>query len=133
MPATNWMTPWLTSLGLQETQEPLSGDVSQWFRIFSPTISVNGAGEPALEGSIVRDVATYGAQLGPLTEIVLALAAGTPPSADAVTELQDIQRRVDAKKREYRTGAVARARSALDKLKETDPSSLASLLKDFTA
>ena len=70
--------------------QPLSGDVSQWLRIFSPTVTVNGRGDPDLEGEIVRDVATYGAQLGPLTAIVLALAEGTEVPPDALTKLREI-------------------------------------------
>ena len=41
---------------------------------FSPTINVNGRGDPELEGAIVRDVATYGSQIGQLTALVLAMA-----------------------------------------------------------
>ena len=66
---------------------PLSGDVSQWFKIFSPTVTVNGRGEPELEARIVRDVATYGAQLGPLTQVVLAMAGGAAPPADELDKL----------------------------------------------
>ena len=78
--------------------QPLSGDVSQWLRVFSPTVTVNGRGDPDLEGEIVRDVATYGAQLGPLTALVLALAEGTQVPADALTKLREICLEIKTKK-----------------------------------
>src|SRR5690349_13783394 len=65
----------------------LNGDVSQWFKIFSPTVTVNGRGEPELEARIVREVATYGAQLGPLTQVVLAMAGGAAPPTDELNKL----------------------------------------------
>src|SRR6476620_5519726 len=60
--------------GVSTRDQALSGDVSQWLRIFSPTVTVNGSGNPDLEGEIVRNVATYGSQLGQISAIVLALA-----------------------------------------------------------
>ncbi len=114
-----------------DRQEPLSGDVSQWFKILSPTITVTGRGEPELEAQIVRDVATYGAQLGPITDILLALASAKEPPAEALAKLREICDGIQAKKDEFRKGAHDRARRALDDLKETDPDALARLLADY--
>lgn len=113
--------------------EPLSGDVSQWFKIFSPTITVTGRGEPDLEARIVRDVATYGAQLGPITDLVLALATRREPPAEALAKLEQISRDVEAAKDEFRRGAQDRARRALADLKEHDPAALGELLTEFRA
>jgi len=113
--------------------EPLSGDVSQWFKIFSPTITVTGRGEPELEAQIVRDVATYGAQLAPITDLVLALATKQQPPAEALAKLEQICRDVQAKKDEFRRGAQDRARRALADLKEHDPDALGELLGEFRA
>jgi hypothetical protein len=41
---------------------------------FSPSLTVNYAGDPAIEDRVVTEVASYGKQLGWLNEIVLALA-----------------------------------------------------------
>ncbi len=112
-------------------QQPLSGDVSQWLRIFSPTVTVNGRGEPDLEGAIVRDVATYGAQLGPITALVLAMAEGAPPPPEALTKLREICQEIETKKDEYRRGALDRARAALTELGENDAAGLADLLAEF--
>src|SRR6478672_144851 len=110
---------------------PLSGDVSQWFKIFSPTVTVNGRGEPELEARIVRDVATYGAQLGPLTQLVLALANGQAPPADELEKLDQINHAIQDEKRDYESGVRDRARRALTELRQQDPTALAAVLDEF--
>jgi hypothetical protein len=125
--------PWFPGWGGGDRHEALSGDVSQLFRILSPTISVAGRGEPELEARIVADVATYGAQLAPITELVLALAAKQEPPADALAKLQAICAEVQAKKDEFRRSVGDRARRALDDLAEHDPGALAPLLDEYRA
>jgi hypothetical protein len=125
-----WM-PWWPGGGDFAQQQPLSGDVSQWLRFFSPTVTVNGRGQPDLEGEIVRDVATYGAQLGPITTLVLALAEGAAPPPEALTKLREICQEIEAKKDDYRRGAHDRARAALTELGENDAAGLAELLAEF--
>jgi len=131
--ASNPWAPWLAAWTGAPQEQPLSGDVSQWLRVFSPTVTVNGRGDPGLEAEIVRDVATYGAQLGPLSAVVLALAEGTAPPDEAVTKLRDICREVQAKKDAYRLGAAERAREALQELADSDPAGLAGVLAEFAA
>jgi len=109
----------------------ISGDVSQWLRFFSPTVNVNGRGDPELEGEIVRDVATYGAQLAPLTALVLAMAQGSAPPEDALIKLQQICQDIEATKQQYRKGVVERARRALAELKEHDGDALPAVLAEF--
>ena len=133
--AQNWMTPWLNMWpGAQSsTEAPLSGDVSQWFRLFSPTI-VNGEGDPALEREIVEDVATYGKQIGEITDVVLALAARSKlPETQALAELKTSAAAVAEKKAEYRKNALEHARKAMDDLREHDPEGYALLLAGLTA
>ena len=133
----NPWAPWLTNWGVSDptaaTHQPLSGDVSQWLRVFSPTVTVNGRGEPGLEGEIVRDVATYGAQLAPLTALVLALIDNDPPPPEALAKLREICAEIEAKKLDYRKGALGRARDALQELGESDPEGLAAVIRDFGA
>ena len=85
-----------------------------------------------LESQIVRDVATYGAQLGPLSAIALALSKGEPAPADALGKLQDICREIEQKKQAYRQGAAQRAREALTDLAEQDPTALTAVLAELT-
>jgi len=130
MTASPW-APFLPFFGIPDQRQPLSGDVSQWLRFFSPTVNVNGRGDPALEGEIVRDVATYGAQLGPLTAIVLALAEDKTAPPEALGKLKQICKEIQAKKEAYEAGAVDRARKALTELKKDDPAALTGLLEEF--
>lgn len=84
-----------------------------------------------MEGEIVRDVATYGAQLAPLTAIVLALAENRKAPPEALAKLTEICREVQVKKEAYEAGAVDRARRALADLKKDDPAALTDLLEEF--
>jgi|SRR5690349_9608467 hypothetical protein len=110
---------------------PLSGDVSQWFKIFSPTVTVTGRGDPELEGRIVRDVATYGAQLGPITQLVLAMAKQQALPADQLAKLDSINQAIQQEKQEYDRGVRDRARRALTDLQKQDPAGLAAVLGEF--
>lgn len=127
---SNPYAAWFPGWGA-ERSAPLGGDVSQWFKIFSPTFTVNGRGEPELEARIVRDVATYGAQLGPLTQLVLALATGQAPPADELAKLDKINRAIQDEKRDYDRGVRERARRALSDLQKQNPAALAEVIDEF--
>lgn len=76
---------------------PLSGAVNQRISApwFSPSLTVNYAGDPAIEDRVVTEVASYGTQLGWLNEIVLALANKQAVPQDTLNSLakavQDIE------------------------------------------
>ena len=127
----NW-NPWWP-WGQSNVAEPLSGDVSQWFRIFSPSITVEGRGDPDLEGRIVRDVATYGAQLGQISAIVLALADGEKAPAAELAKLRSIVADIEKFKESYKQGALDRARSAMLALSKDDPAGYGDLLESLKA
>jgi hypothetical protein len=127
----NW-NPWWP-WGQGNVAEPLSGDVSQWFRIFSPSITVEGRGDPDLEGRIVRDVATYGAQLGQISAIVLALAKGEKAPAEELKKLGEIVADIEKVKESYKQGALDRARAAMVALSKDDPAGYAELLGSLKA
>ena len=124
-----WMTPWM---GLPAF-DGNDGPVSQNFSFFSPTM-VKGEGDLKLEREIVTDVATYGKQLGELTDVVLALAAHTglamSPALDELTAIRDA---IELKKTEYRKTTLERASKALAELKEHDPAGYKLLLNGLTA
>lgn len=130
MTTSNPFAGWFPGWGADRSG-PLSGDVSQWFKVFSPTVTVNGRGEPELEARIVRDVATYGAQLGPLTQVVLSMAKGEAPPADELAKLVTINEAVQDEKRDYDRGVRDRARRALTDLRQQDPAGLAAVLDEF--
>jgi hypothetical protein len=127
----NW-NPWWP-WGQANIAEPLSGDVSQWFRIFSPSITVEGRGDPDLEGRIVRDVATYGAQLGQISAIVLALAEGKAAPTAELEKLRAIVADIEKVKGDYKQGALDRARAAMLALSKDDPAGYAALLGSLQA
>jgi hypothetical protein len=54
---------------------------------FSPALTVNYAGDPVIENRVVTEVASYGRQIGWLTEILLALAKNQPPSEETLRRL----------------------------------------------
>jgi hypothetical protein len=106
----------------------LDGNVTQdvvtsWF---SPTITVNYNGNPAIEERVVKEAASFGRQLGWLMEIVLALAknqgGGLPAEAQqALTQLTAAKVHIDKIKGDYKTNALADANDVLNYLAETSP------------
>jgi hypothetical protein len=96
------MFPWLWFWAPQ-VHLPWSGDVAQridptthwFFQGIRP-----GAGNARIEEEAF-DVASYGKQLGLLTELLLDLSRGSvgtpsPQAAEALDKLQDISRRIEA-------------------------------------
>jgi hypothetical protein len=109
---------------------PLSGDVSQRFgNMFSPTMTVNMAGNAAIEARVVQDVASYGAQIGWISEIALALAEGKTPPKDALKKLADAAKKIEAIKKDSAQSAAQQAESALERLKKQDAEAYRALLR----
>jgi hypothetical protein len=112
---------------------PLSGNVDQnmvtpWF---SPTITTNNfAGDAGVEERVVKDVASYGTQLGCLNEIVLALANKKVPSAKAMKQLAKVVEEVDEIKARQRKSGLENAVDALNALRRTQPEAYARLIQE---
>src|SRR3981189_360190 len=76
-------------------------------RWWSPTVTMNFAGNPAVEHEVTEDVASYGRQIGWLNDIVTALVATEgqhaikrPPHAGAsLRKLAGARRKIDAIKK----------------------------------
>lgn len=127
--------PWTPRFWQQLVNLPLSGAVDQTIspNWFPTTITVTGLGEPALEQRIISEVATYGKQLGELTEVVLALAESVElKHCDALQELQQIVTRIDDKKKEHESLVHKRAQLALQKLAESDPDEFSRLIATYS-
>ena len=62
---------------------PGAGGNFQSFDFWSPRVSVNFAGNPAVEREVTEDVASYGSQIGWLNDIVAALAKAAPDAVEA--------------------------------------------------
>jgi len=123
-----WL-PWMSAFARQ----PFGGDVSQaispltnWF---SPTIEFDFAGDQHIEADIVANVASYGRQLGAITDAVLALARDdtSPP----VTRLKDLAEQIEASKRRRRKSLEEDAKRSLETLRKTDLEAFLRVLQDY--
>jgi hypothetical protein len=111
---------------------PLSGDVNQRITApwFSPSLTVNYAGDPKIEDRVVTEVASYGRQLGWLSEIVLALANEKPIPEDALQKLEKAAKRIAAIKNDVQASALDAAKTALDRLEKEQPGDYEKLLRE---
>jgi hypothetical protein len=111
---------------------PLSGDVNQRITApwFSPSLTVNYAGDPAIEDRVVTEVASYGKQLGWLNEIVLALASKQAVPQETLNCLEKAVKDIEAIKKETQLSALDAANKALDRLKRDEPDAYAELLRN---
>ena len=111
---------------------PLSGDVAQhiiasWF---SPSVTVNYAGDPAVEDRVVTEVASYGKQLGWLTEIVIALARKQGIPEETLGRLEKAAKDIAAIKEQVGVSAIEAANDALDRLERHDRAQYDNLLRE---
>lgn len=111
---------------------PLSGDVNQRITApwFSPSLTVNYQGDPKIEDRVVTEVASYGKQIGWLSEIVLALAENKPPPERALHKLTDAAARIEKIKKEELGSALDQATRALDRLQKDNPAAYRGLLDE---
>jgi hypothetical protein len=111
---------------------PWSGDVAQRITApwFSPSVTVNYAGDPEVEDRVVTEVASYGKQLGWLTEITIALARRQPVPEETLVRLEKAAKDIAAIKEQVGVSAVEAANDALDRLERHDPTQYHNLLRE---
>ncbi|MET1047451.1 MAG: hypothetical protein ABWX70_12245 [Hyphomicrobium sp.] len=111
---------------------PWSGDVAQRITApwFSPSLTVNYAGDPAVEDRVVTEVASYGKQLGWLTEIAIALAKMQPVPEETLGRLEKAAKDIAVIKEQVGVSAVEAANDALDRLERHDPAQYDNLLRE---
>ena len=126
------MLPWLQS----NFNFPLSGNVNQridpdwFFGTIDPEV-----GDSEIEKEIFLKVASYGKQIGMLTEVLISIADELKLNGDSNTtlsELKDIQSKVDAIKSSKKERVKENAKIILDKLKACDPEGFKSLLREYS-
>jgi hypothetical protein len=107
-------------------------------RWWSPNITMNFAGNAAVEREVNEDVASYGRQIGWLNDIVAALAAAAPfeiagdkAAADSLSKLKEAQAKIDAIKERRKLSAYDSARAALMRLGKTDREGYRSLVSSL--
>jgi hypothetical protein len=113
-------------------RSPLSGDVNQRITApwFSPSLTVNYAGDPVVEDRVVTEVASYGRQIGWLTEIALALAKNQPPPEKTLRCLEKASEEIEAIKKEVHRSSFDAASAALDRLERDDPDAYKKLIRE---
>jgi hypothetical protein len=111
---------------------PLSGPVNQRIATswFSPTFTVNYQGNAAVEERVVTEVASYGRQIGWLSELVEALATGKPPPPDTLAQFTKAMRRIQDIKEATKSSALEDAKEALERLRREAPKELDRLLRN---
>lgn len=124
------MSPWFFFWAPQVTL-PFGGSVAQriepdtqwFFNGIAPT-----AGDPTIERKAF-DVATYGRQLGLITEVLVDLAAQTPPTTakgqKSLKRLREIQLRIEQVKEQDAIDALEQIDALLARLKKAHPERLA--------
>jgi hypothetical protein len=101
---------------------PFSGDVRQrntapWF---SSALTVNYAGDPVFVDRVVTEVASFGRQIGWLTEIALALAKHQPAPKETLESLEKASLDIEEIKKKVLRSPLDAANAALDRLKLKD-------------
>ena len=111
---------------------PLSGNVNERITApwFSPSLTVNYAGDARIEDRVVTEVASYGRQLGWLTEIAIALANKEDPPSETLRRLEKAAEDVETIKKEVHPSAVEAAQQALDRLERDQPAQYEKLLSE---
>ena len=96
---------------------PLSGDVVQGI---SPVFGDQIEGIPEVEHEVVTTVASYGKQLGKLTEAVLALADAAGVSGAEIDAVREIAAEVEAAKGRAAEAVRARADAARERAEKLE-------------
>ena len=123
-----WLFPWWGFF-----KSPLSGDVNQdiapqlsWL---SPQFEFSFAGNRRIEADVVADVASYGKQLGILSDAVLELAENA--EGEDVTRLRELVEQIEAVKQRHTDTLADKVKVQLDQLKREDPQALKRILADY--
>ena len=127
------MVPWLWFWAPQ-FHFPFSGSVAQRIEpdFFSNIRPEAGNGDVERQ---IFDVASYGRQLGWITEVLLAQTAGNAipktQAAQSLTKLKAVYREVEAVKQRNGAKLSRSAVALLEKLRDSDPALLAQVLARF--
>jgi hypothetical protein len=117
-------------------QFPFSGSVAQRIEPDFFSNIANGAGNGEVEREAF-DIASYGRQLGLITEVLLSMAGTDTVSRaqgqESLARLKVIHDQVEDVKRRHQASDADAARLALEKLQHSDPAALAALLRAFAA
>ena len=94
-------------------------------------VSVNYAGNADIEKDVVEKVASFGKQLGIITDAVLALADGKPKDK-AIARLKEIAAKIEEVKNRNKASLADQARDAMQRLEKAEPASARRIAAEFT-
>ena len=95
-------------------------------------VNVNYAGNPEIERDVVEKVASFGKQLGIMTDAVLALADGKPKDDKAIARLKEIAAKIEALKNQNKASLADQARGAMQRLEKAEPAAARQIAAEFT-
>jgi hypothetical protein len=120
--------PFASMFGLAPAQltQPILPDFSL------QRITFNYAGNLPIEREVVEQVASYGKQIGIITDAVLTLAGKPPKSGeDAVARLKAIADKIEELKNRHKSSLADDAREAMERLAEVDARRAQRIAADF--
>ena len=93
-------------------------------------VNVNYAGNPEVERDVVEKVASFGKQLGIITDAVLALADGKRDDK-AIARLKEIAAKIEALKNQNKASLADQARGAMRRLEKAEPAAARGIAAEF--
>ena len=94
-------------------------------------VSVNYAGNAEIEKDVVEKVASFGKQLGIITDAVLALADGKPKDDKAIMRLKEIAAKIEDVKNRNKASLADQARGAMQRLEKAEPATARRIAAEF--
>lgn len=95
-------------------------------------VNVNYAGNADIEKDVVEDVASYGKQLGIITDVILELAGNkTAKKGEPLQQLRDIAAKVKKIKEEHKRSLSEEAGDAMAKLARSDKAEAQRIARDY--
>jgi hypothetical protein len=114
VPMFNFAFPWLPDTAVRAAG--LDGRPDAWP---TPAVVVAYAGDRAIEERVVSEVASFGRQLGILSEALLEIADGEP--GKAVERLRAVTTRIETVKAHFTRALEEKAEDAFMALLDADP------------
>lgn len=138
-PHNRQMFPWMWILYAPTYRFPWSGDWAQQVdtNTVVDALAREGSSDPRLEREAIG-IASYGRQLGWITEVLLARDSAADPTTQAEGErslarLRETRSRIEALKPDDSATLARAAAQALGKLQQADPAAHARLLASIAS
>lgn len=110
---------------------PFGGAVTQSILPLTFNNQVSYAGSPEIESRIVADIASFGRQIGIISEALVELAGATGSGGPKVARLRTLMAEIEDLKAQHRRSILERVTSALDTLDEQSPASADNMLDNI--